>query len=240
MGVQQRIAPLLARQIGFAHRGARAHAQENTLEAFSLALRLGANGLESDVWISKDGNCVLDHDGVVKRKIRSRPIAEYLRKDLPQWIPSVSDLVDSNGNDVHISLDVKDTNAMPELVELLLKQPSNSQYWLCHPELGFLEQWVGRVGAINLVHSTRLTAMKSGPERHAATLADMGVRCVNMPFTDWNGGLVALFHRFNIYAFGWNLQFSEVIRSGLLMGLDGVFSDWSDRLADEMQRVNPL
>jgi glycerophosphoryl diester phosphodiesterase len=61
-----------------------------------------------------------------------------------------------------------------------------------------------------------------------------------MPFADWNGGLVALFHRFNIYAFGWNLQFPEVIQSGLLMGLDGVFSDWSDRLADEMQRITVL
>ena len=35
--------------IGFAHRGARAQAPENTLEAFSLALELGATGLESDV-----------------------------------------------------------------------------------------------------------------------------------------------------------------------------------------------
>ena len=33
--------------IAFGHRGARAHAPENTLESFRLALRLGATGLES-------------------------------------------------------------------------------------------------------------------------------------------------------------------------------------------------
>ena len=51
--------------IGFAHRGARAERRENTLEAFSRALELGANGLESDAWITADGQVVLDHDGVV-------------------------------------------------------------------------------------------------------------------------------------------------------------------------------
>src|SRR5436189_6205813 len=41
--------------IGFAHRGARAHAPDNTIEAFSLALRLGATGLETDLWLTSDG-----------------------------------------------------------------------------------------------------------------------------------------------------------------------------------------
>lgn len=52
--------------IGFAHRGARAYAPENTLEAFALALKLGADGLESDVWLTADGVPVLDHDGSVR------------------------------------------------------------------------------------------------------------------------------------------------------------------------------
>src|SRR5262249_9005601 len=43
--VQQRLPSLLDPPIAFAHRGARAHAPENTIEAFRLALRLGATGL---------------------------------------------------------------------------------------------------------------------------------------------------------------------------------------------------
>src|SRR6185436_7833703 len=53
---------LLDPPIGFAHRGARAHAPENTLDAFALALRLGATGLETDLWLTADGIPVLDHD----------------------------------------------------------------------------------------------------------------------------------------------------------------------------------
>ena len=74
-----RLPALKVPPIGFAHRGARAHAPENTLEAFELALRLGASGLESDVWLTADGEAVLDHDGVVGRKgLRRRRIAVAL------------------------------------------------------------------------------------------------------------------------------------------------------------------
>ena len=54
MTVQQRLPSALERPIMFAHRGARAHAPENTLEAFALGLRLGATGIESDVWLTRD------------------------------------------------------------------------------------------------------------------------------------------------------------------------------------------
>ena len=64
--MQQRLPSLLDHPIAFAHRGARAHAPENTIEAFKLGLRLGATGLESDVWLTADGIPVLDHDGVVR------------------------------------------------------------------------------------------------------------------------------------------------------------------------------
>ena len=43
------------------------------VEAFLLALRLGATGLESDVWLTADGEAVLDHDGAVG-SLRKRPI----------------------------------------------------------------------------------------------------------------------------------------------------------------------
>ena len=74
--MQQRLPSRIDPPITFAHRGARAHAPENTLEAFELALRLGASGLESDVWMTADGVAVLDHDGVVKKGLRKRPISE--------------------------------------------------------------------------------------------------------------------------------------------------------------------
>lgn len=236
--MQERISPLIDRQITFAHRGARAHLPENTIAAFELAIRLGSTGLESDTWMSRDGIAVLDHDGVVKGKIRNKPISKFNRSELPAWIPSLDDLYQRCGSDMHLSLDIKDNNSMDAVIRTMIESGNPKKTWLCHPDLAFLEQWIGRAEGANLVHSTRLKSMLKGPERHAATLRDLGISTVNMPFPDWNGGLVALFHRFDIFCFGWNLQYPEVLTTGLRMGLDGIFSDWPDRASDALRNVD--
>lgn len=51
----------------FGHRGASGYAPENTLEAFELAAKLGAHGVELDVQITKDGELVVAHDETVDR-----------------------------------------------------------------------------------------------------------------------------------------------------------------------------
>ena len=119
--MQQRLPSLLARPIAFAHRGARAHARENTLDAFALALRLGATGLESDVWLTADGIPVLDHDGVVRtgRTGRRRPLTSFRRDELPEHIPALTDLFERCGTDYHLSLDVQHPEAGPVVIAVV-------------------------------------------------------------------------------------------------------------------------
>jgi glycerophosphoryl diester phosphodiesterase len=51
----------------FAHRGGRAMAPENTLVAFDAGIAAGADGLEFDVHLSRDGQVVIIHDGTLER-----------------------------------------------------------------------------------------------------------------------------------------------------------------------------
>lgn len=51
----------------YAHRGASAYAPENTLEAYRMAVEMGAEGIELDVHLSKDGQIVVIHDDTVDR-----------------------------------------------------------------------------------------------------------------------------------------------------------------------------
>lgn len=55
------------KQCIYAHRGASGYAPENTLEAFELAVRQGAYGVELDVHITADGYLVVAHDETVNR-----------------------------------------------------------------------------------------------------------------------------------------------------------------------------
>ena len=51
----------------FAHRGACGYEPENTMEAFALAVEQGADGIELDVQLTKDGKLVIFHDETIDR-----------------------------------------------------------------------------------------------------------------------------------------------------------------------------
>lgn len=237
--MQQR-HPSLIHPITFAHRGARAYSPENTIEAFQLGLRLGATGLESDVWITADGIAVLDHDGVVRRRTRKVPISEVSRRSLPSHVPELSEMLEACPGDFDLSLDVKDPSAFDATLDAIreTRPEMESRTWLCHHDWTLVARWRNRTGA-RLVDSTRLSRIKEGPERRLAQLSEAGIDCLNMHHSDWTGGIVTLAHRFRRFALGWDMQFDHVIETGLRMGLDGVFSDYPDRMVEAAARVGP-
>ena len=234
VAVQQRLPSLVERPIAFAHRGASAHAQENTLDAFALALRLGATGLESDVWLTSDGVVVLDHDGLVRVNRRKRLVRELRRDELPSHIPALSELLERCGTDYHLSLDLQHAEVGPAVVKHIRTSAPEmlSRVWVCAADLDVLVDLRALDDEVRLVNSTRLGRMKEGPERRAATLAARRIDAVNLHHTDWTGGLTTLFHRFERVCFGWDMQFEHVIRPAVRMGIDGIFSDHVDVMVD--------
>ncbi len=71
----------LSAPICYGHRGARGHAPENTLLAFALAFDLGADGIECDAQLSADGQLVIIHDGTVNRTTNGRGSVRSLSAD---------------------------------------------------------------------------------------------------------------------------------------------------------------
>lgn len=204
------------------------------MPAFRLALKLGATGLESDVWMTRDGVPVLDHDGVVGSRLRRRLVAEVDNGDLPSDIPRLVELFDlAEMHSVALSLDIKDATAFPAIAALLAgREALAARTYLCCEEFDILQELAPQYRDLLLVDSSRLARMKHGPERRLAQLADLGVRALNMHHSDWNGGLVTLAHRFDRLAFGWDAQFDHTLTLLLRMGIDGIYSDWVDRMVD--------
>jgi len=73
------------------HRGASAHAPENTLAAFKLAMKVGADGIEFDVRLSRDGIPFVIHDdnlrrtGLDPRRVADLNAAELKQIDVGRW-----------------------------------------------------------------------------------------------------------------------------------------------------------
>ncbi len=216
--------------IGFAHRGARAHAPENTLGAFRLALEMGATGLESDVWLTRDGVPVLDHDGEVVVGDTRCPVPDLDRAELPPHVPTLAELYEACGSDVPLSLDVKHEPAAEPTVAVARAAGAERQLWLCHWNWRVVARWRALSSEVRLVDSTRVRHMRTPPAERAARMADLGIDALNLPAADWHPGLVAPFRAHGRLVLGWDAQSESTLRRLRDLGLDGVFSDHVDRM----------
>jgi glycerophosphoryl diester phosphodiesterase len=108
------------------HRGASALAPENTLAAFRKAIELGADGMEMDLQLTRDGAVVVIHDDTLDRttdgrgRVTDLSLAEIKRADAGvkfgsayhgERVPTLTeviDLVKTSGNDrVRLNLEIK-------------------------------------------------------------------------------------------------------------------------------------
>lgn len=226
----------------FAHRGASADAPDNTIEAFELAIEMGANGLESDVFVSADGQAMLSHDDNVGGVVRRRRISTSDAADLPDHVPTLNSLFDTVGTDFSLSIDIKDVAAIDATVDALRDAAERHQTnvvqrtWICHPSFDRVAEWRSRWSDLRLVHSTRLERLDGGAERHAAQLFNAGIDAVNFRAPDWTGGLTTLYHKFDIYCFGWDAHLERVSWELLDMGMDAIFSNHVDRMLAARKR----
>lgn len=108
--------------LNFAHRGASYEAPENTLAAFLLAAELGADGIELDAQLSKDGEVVVIHDFSVEKTtdgqgpVRAKTLAELQQLDAGSWfdpifagqqIPTLQQVVDAVGHRLLLNIELK-------------------------------------------------------------------------------------------------------------------------------------
>lgn len=222
-----------AMTIGFAHRGARAYERENTIAAFRLALEQGATGLESDAWLAADGEVVLVHDDVVRAGLRRLHVARTPSDELARHrVPRLRDLYDDVGTGFELSLDVKEHRAALPVADVARAAGHGApgRLWLCSPNARVLEEVRHTGDDVRLVHSTRTKRIDVSMERHAAELQRLRIDAINLHYTEWTKGLVALFHRFDVRAFAWDTQETRQLRAVIEMGIDAVYCDRPDRM----------
>lgn len=119
------------RPLVVAHRGASHDAPENTLSAFRLAWDRGADCIEGDFYLSKDGQIVCIHDKTTKRtsgvevNVAETTLAELKQLDVgawkdPQWkgerIPTIQEVFATVPPDKTILIEIK---CGPEIVPTL-------------------------------------------------------------------------------------------------------------------------
>ncbi|QQZ10907.1 glycerophosphodiester phosphodiesterase [Heyndrickxia vini] len=132
----------------FAHRGSAGTHPENTMESFIAAERSGADGIELDVHLSKDGEIVVIHDETVDRTTNGKGFvhqlsiaelkelnASYKFKTFQSFIrspkiPTLKEVFEwMRGNDLQCNIEMKNGKIMyPLLEEKMIQLIRDYQY----------------------------------------------------------------------------------------------------------------
>lgn len=92
----------------YGHRGASAHVRANTVEAYALAVELGADGVELDVRPSRDGVIVIHHDD--RPSPGAPPFVDLdfseIRATTP-WVPTLDEAWDAIGPTALLNIEIK-------------------------------------------------------------------------------------------------------------------------------------
>lgn len=95
--------------IVIAHRGASADYPENTMAAFDAAVEAGADMIETDLHLTRDGAIVLVHDAQLPGHgdVGHRSLREIRQLDGGDLIPSLAEVLDRFGTRIEWNLEIK-------------------------------------------------------------------------------------------------------------------------------------
>lgn len=228
--------------IFFAHRGASAHAPENTLAAFELAVKQGAPAIEFDVKLTSDRQVIILHDQTLERTtngsgpVTKQPLAALRELDAGskfsavfrgEKIPILDDVFEALGKRVLMNVELTNYatpfDGLVEQVALLVKKHA-------------LEKQVifSSFFFTNLITAGRLLpGVPRGQlmlEGNAGWWQRASARLMHLdaehPYSkDVTEKLVARVHHNNRRVYVWTVNDPLEMRQLRSMGVDGIFTD---------------
>lgn len=227
-----------------AHRGLALEAPENTLLAFAKAAAVGADYLETDVHVSRDGVAVVSHDPTLAR-VASRKVdvaqltmAELRRVELGhgQGFASLEETLDAFP-ELRFNIDVKVEGAVAPTVAAIERTRAASRVLLTSFSdarrlrlAALVPDAVTSAGRAGVIRS-RLTAFRGTRARLAQTLR--GAAALQIPERVGSvrlvtAGFVESVHRSGVEVHVWTVNDPADMERLLDLGVDGLVTDRAD------------
>lgn len=219
------------------HRGARGHAPENTLLSIDTGMRLGADMIEFDVQRCED-QLVVIHDPRLERTTNGEGRVEQVRFDYlrsldagqSQQIPTLQEVLDLVEARLPLNIEIKSAAGTGAMIATLLRDAladgwSAAQFLVSSfhlPELYEFKQMVPEIPVAALVCGV--------PLDWAACAAELGASALNISAEFADARLVHDAHARGLKVYAYTVNHPQDIRALRDAGLDGVFSDYPDRV----------
>ena len=203
------------------HRGARSDAPENTLAAFDLALKHGADGFEFDVRFTSDKRTIICHDPKFNRRVIRKHTFSQLQascSSAEEAPPSLEDVLKHYGRTAFLNIEVKVRGMEDTVLRALKKYPPRHGYFIS----SFLPGVVRKLYALDSSLALGALAQTPWQLRRWRTLP---VRYVVPHYRLLSARLIERVHAAGKSVITWTVNDPRLMVRAAKLGVDGIISD---------------
>ena len=227
-----------------AHRGASGNAPENTLAAFRKAVAFGATFIETDLQLSRDARFVAIHDATVDRTtngqggVHEMTLSDLRRLDAGSWfgsefvgerIPTLEEILEfSKKNDVVFYLEIKPGSAWGGEHALIGALRDSGEI----PRAVVISFDPDIVLNLRKIEPTLMTGLlhDGQVENPLDKAVEIGARQLVVRGDLVTPALIAQAKKKDLHVVCWTVNHPAHMRMLIAAGVDGIMSDYPDRL----------
>lgn len=223
--------------LAIAHRGASGYEPENTLRSVARAIALGTDWIEIDVQLV-DGELIVLHDETLDRTTNGSGVAaqqsfDYLRTldaGKGEQIPTLTEVMDLIGARTGINIELKGEGVVDPVAALVSDYQDRRPSW--HERImlsSFNESQIEKLAAHERDFRLGL-AFEDDPGSALALARDLDAYSINPSMAQVTAALVDEAHAAGIKVFVFTVNELRDIAAMQKLNVDGVFSDYPDRV----------
>jgi len=235
-----------------AHRGSSGHAPENTLAAFRKAVAQGAAFIETDLQLSRDARFVAIHDATVDRAtgghgdVHGLTLAELRQLDAGSWfgsefagerIPTLEEILDfAKKHDAVFYLELKPTGSWGGEHALISALRESGEI----PRTVVISFDAGILDALRKIEPTLMTGLlyDGQIEKPVDRAVEIGARQLAVRSNLVSPALLAEARKKDLQVVCWTVNQPAHMRLLIEAGVDGIMSDYPDRLVAAQKTKN--
>ena len=220
------------------HRGAMGYETENSIASIEKALELGVDMIEIDVFRIRSGEIAVFHDEKVDRLTNGEGyIEDYymlemkrLSLDGGHQIPILQDVLKTIDNKAALNIELKGAGTANR-VQYITEYYSANRGWDRDNFLISSFNWDELKAYRELSPEGRIAVLTEGDPLEALEVArELKAEAINPHFSQLNADKVAQIHQAGFKVYTWTVNDADTFRQLEQMGVDGVFSDFPDKM----------
>jgi len=220
------------------HRGAMGYETENTLASIEKALELGVDMIEVDVFQIRSGEVAVFHDERVDRLTNGAGlIEEYYYLDMKRLtldgghkIPILQDVLKLVDHKVPMNIELKGKGTAGN-IRKIASFYAEKRGWKPEQFLISSFDWDELREYRRLDPTGRIAVLTEGDPLEALEVAaELKAEAINPHYTQLNAENVAQIHEAGYKVYTWTVNDPAEFQRLVSIGVDGVFSDFPDRM----------